>query len=339
MSRLLLLSTLPALLCACIPDLRSVGRDETAIVGLPYNEARAAFSTRLVRRPVFPDGELADPPRGSLFVKTRYPAALGRNVALLARPDRAAGDKLPALIWARGGHGGLGAYDDWIWDDHDYLGDALRLVASGRLIVFVPSWRGDNDNPGDAELFLGEVDDAAAAIAYVRTLPGVDPDRVYLAGHSTGGTLAVLASIAAKPPLRATFSFGGVMDMSARTAGQGYEYAPFDQSDPAESYIRSPVRFAREIVTPVYYFAGDHEPLYASLAQAMVTRAANAGVPYYAYTVTDGDHWNYVPAVMAQVVAAIDADIDAARPFRFDAARAEAEFRRRLARGLAEPPG
>ncbi len=50
---------------------------------------------------------------------------------------------------------------------------------------------GENDNPGQFELFYGEVDDAVAAIDYLRSVPYVDPSRIYLAGHSTGGSITL----------------------------------------------------------------------------------------------------------------------------------------------------
>lgn len=53
-----------------------------------------------------------------------------------------------------------------------------------------------------------ELDEALAALAYLRTLPGVDPQRVAVAGHSFGGPLSLLVA-EREPALRAVAFFAG----------------------------------------------------------------------------------------------------------------------------------
>ena len=69
-----------------------------------------------------------------------------------------------------------------------------------------PSLRGGNDNPGTKEGFLGEVNDVLAATDFLAKQPYVDPARIYLGGHSTGGTLALLVGECSDRS-RAVFSF------------------------------------------------------------------------------------------------------------------------------------
>lgn len=52
----------------------------------------------------------------------------------------------------------------------------------------IPSFRGEDRNPGSYEMFYGELEDLDAAYDWLAKQPWVDPDRIYLAGHSTGGT-------------------------------------------------------------------------------------------------------------------------------------------------------
>lgn len=59
--------------------------------------------------------------------------------------------------------------------------------------------RGENGNPGHFEFFYGEAEDAVAAGRYLATLPRVDPKRIYITGHSAGGTLALLAAMLPSP--------------------------------------------------------------------------------------------------------------------------------------------
>lgn len=85
-----------------------------------------------------------------------------------------------------------------------------------------PSLRGGNTNPGVKEGFLGEVDDVLAAANYFEKQKYVDPKRIYLGGHSTGGTLVLLVS-EGSPRFRAVFSFGPAGDVSGwRGRSQGH---------------------------------------------------------------------------------------------------------------------
>src|SRR5207247_1321869 len=127
------------------------------------------------------------------------------NLVAYLTDDPRDGRRHPAVVWAHGGFGGIGA-DEVAADGY------LDTFAKAGLVVMVPSWRGENDNPGKFELFYGEVDDALAAVEYVSRLPYVDPARVYLVGHSSGGTVTLLAA-ESTDRLRAAFSLAGAPDM------------------------------------------------------------------------------------------------------------------------------
>ena len=59
------------------------------------------------------------------------------------------------------------------------------------------------------------------AVAYVRTLPNVDADRVGIAGFSLGGYLALASAPQCNPPVRAVVEmFGGVPEEKARNLGR-----------------------------------------------------------------------------------------------------------------------
>ncbi len=89
--------------------------------------------------------------------------------------------------------------------------------------MMFPSLRGGNNNPGQIEGFFGEIDDILAAAEFLAQQPYLDPDRIYLGGHSTGGTLVFLVA-EASGRFRAVFAFGPVVDV--REYGQ--EFIPFD---------------------------------------------------------------------------------------------------------------
>ncbi len=49
--------------------------------------------------------------------------------------------------------------------------------------------------PGFFSMFYEEVDDVLATADYLAKLPGADLGHIYLAGHSAGGTLTMLATL------------------------------------------------------------------------------------------------------------------------------------------------
>jgi dienelactone hydrolase len=75
---------------------------------------------------------------------------------------------------------------------------ALELVQDG-FVVLVFDWRGHAPGENRQVLTANVMDvmraDVVTAAAYLRTRPEVDPQRVFLAGHSVGGTLAIEAAV------------------------------------------------------------------------------------------------------------------------------------------------
>jgi dipeptidyl aminopeptidase/acylaminoacyl peptidase len=184
--------------------------------------ARAKFRSKIVADTLAQSGpaSLSPPP---IFQTIHYNAPVGPCVAYIT-PNPSDGKKHPAVLWAHGGYGGI---DSYFWTDQPATNDqSARAFREAGLILMIPSWRGENDNPGKFEMFYGEVDDLFAARNYLAGLPYIDPRRIYLAGHSTGGTLALLAAESGNG-FRATFSLGGVADLKKRlTAGRTQTVRP-----------------------------------------------------------------------------------------------------------------
>src|SRR5688572_18252408 len=120
-------------------------------------QARADHVTKLVPNRYEPDGPADVPPAGNPYVKTKYPAKAGELVAYLT-PDPKDGKRRPAIVWAHGGFGGIGEY---YWKPQPAGNDQTpKAFLDAGFVVMLPSWRGENENPGKFELFYGEVDDA-----------------------------------------------------------------------------------------------------------------------------------------------------------------------------------
>ncbi len=214
-------------------------------------EARRGFQTRLIEarrvdRPL-------DPPPPDVFSLVQYESAAGPMRAYLSvHTDIKPGERRPAIVWLTGGfpaaRGGTG-----IWTpgpaENDQSASAYRDEG---VVMLVPTVRGTADNPGVQESFFGEVDDVLAAAAYLRSLPMVDPDRIILGGHSTGGTLALLAA-QSTDLFCAVVAFGPV----ARVTDYGGRTWPFDHSDSEEVRLRSPLYFLDAVRTPTLIVEGE----------------------------------------------------------------------------------
>ena len=169
-------------------------------------------------------------------------------------PPPSDGKKHPAIIWIIGGYGNSIDEIDWkaAPEENDQSGRAFREAG---IVMMYPSLRGGNDNPGCKESFYGEVNDVLAATDYLAKLGYVDPARIYLGGHSTGATLAMLVA-ESSVRYRAVFAFGPIDD--ARRYGP--EEMEFDFSNPKEADLRSPIRRLEAIHTPVFVFEGTVKP-------------------------------------------------------------------------------
>jgi len=214
-------------------------------------DARRGFQTKLVRQ-VAAHEPVEEPP-AELFRTVRYKSPAGDLAAYVSVPPQE-GVRHPAIIWLFGGFSnGIGAT---AWEEsppeNDQSASAFRKAG---IVMMYPSLRGGVDNPGAREGFLGEVDDVLAAADYLAQQDFVDPRRIYLGGHSTGGTLALLAA-ASTDRFRAVFSFGPIADV----AGYGAEVLPFDVASKRERDLRAPVLWMHSIRCPTFVLEGTGQP-------------------------------------------------------------------------------
>jgi acetyl esterase/lipase len=185
-----------------------------------------------------------------VFLTIKYPAASGQLAAYVT-PDPGDGKKHPAILWITGGD--CNSISD-VWSpaarENDQTAAAYRKAG---IVMMFPSLRGGNDNPGVKEGFLGEVDDVVAAAKDLQKRPYVDPARVYLGGHSTGGTLALLVS-ECSPLFRAVFAFGPVANVAGYGRASGL--VPVDLDNRKEVMVRSPVYWLDCIQSPTWVLEG-----------------------------------------------------------------------------------
>lgn len=263
--------------------------------------ARKGFSTMLIPNRLKADGPPEQPPVG-VFRLVRYTSPAGKLAAYLTPPPGSPGGRRPAVIWLKGGWGGIGSF---LWDRES--GQSPTCFRETGFVVMCPSFRGENDNPGRIEGFYGEVDDVLAAYGYLAGLPYVDPKRIYVAGHSTGGTLAVLTAMASGKP-RAVFSFGGQLNAGSYFRVKGIlGETPFNWLNSTEIRLRNPAEFAASIKTPLYCFEGEYSADNDGFS-LMEKRARELGKPYTGYVVHHADHFDYLPVALCWLADVLQAD-------------------------------
>lgn len=271
-----------------------------AAKGVDLAAERAAFKSKILDSASKGDGTAPDQPPPGAFSLIKYKSPAGELAAYLT-PDPKSGQKHPAIIVCNGGFGGIG---DFAWTVERFTGH----FRNQGMVVMCPSWRGQQQNPGVFEGFYGEVDDAIAAVEHVRALPYVDPARVYITGHSTGGTVALLVA-EMTDKVRASFPLGPCYDM-ANVIGEGKFYgdaSPFDTTNADEVRVRSPIHFIAGIKAPTFSFEGRLSPN-DELSTEANRRAKQADKPFTAFSVREADHFNIVDCVNALIAAKIAAD-------------------------------
>ncbi len=243
----------------------------TANLASTLSEARRQVQTRLVRQ-VKASLPVAVPP-DSLARIVHYDTPGGKLAAYITTIPQD-GKRHPAIIWISGGD--CNTIDDGFFKDSPVNNDqtASAFWKAG-IVTMYPSLRGGNDNPGFKEGFLGEIDDVLAALDFLSKQDGIDPGKIYLGGHSTGGTVALLVAETSNR-FRAVFSFGPVSDIR----GYGDEFIFFDAKNPAELKVRNPDHWIGSIQGRTFVLEGSLAQGNSFDLQAMSNSSQNPRVTF-----------------------------------------------------------
>lgn len=254
-----------------------------------FAEAHDAFQTTLAKEEN-DDDEIPAPPEGA-FDLVKYPSKVG-DLAAYVSSDPKDGGKHPMIIWVVGGWGN--GIDDFPWCypewDNDQTGSAFWQAG---VLMMYPSFRGGNGNPGNYETLFGEVDDIASAYDYAASLPYVDPDRIYLGGHSTGGTRALLAS-EYTDKFRAVFAFGAVDKIEYHNNSQ----FTFDTGNKEEYKMRSPIYWLDSVKSPTFLIEGSD----GNSANLRNIERTSKNENIHCYVIENADHFS-VLAPLTRVAA------------------------------------
>jgi len=255
------------------------------------SSTREGFQTQLARKER-DDTPPSEPPTDELRL-IQYDTPIGPMAAYLsANPEE--GSRHPAIVWIFGGFGN--SIDSAAWEPGPPEDDQSAMVfREAGVVTMYPSMRGANGNPGVNECMFGEVDDVLAAAEFLASVDYVDPARIYLGGHSTGGTLSLLVAECGGR-FRAVFSFGPV----ASVGSYGQDNLPFSAIDVREISMRSPVLWLDSIKSPAFVFEGMDEPSNIDSVATMEKACRNPRVGFYG--VAGADHFSIL-APASRVVA------------------------------------
>lgn len=203
--------------------------------------------------------------------------------------------KKPAILFLHGGFAfGLG---DW------KMAEPYRNAG---YVVMIPILRGENGQPGFFSLFYDEVNDVLAAADFLRKQSFVDARRMYVAGHSAGGTLALLAALTSSR-FRAAAAFDGSPDQQLLFNGSAQrprvpKEVVFDRTDLRELQVRSPLAYAYSFKCPTrLYHSTQASCLFQNASLRTTALAKERGLDVEAIKV-EGTHLSHVPSAMKQSI-------------------------------------
>jgi len=218
-----------------------------------YEMHRCSLRTRLTRRGPAPRSAepLAVPESVHQITYISEGHSLAAFLELPGPPEKG---PYPGVLFS---HGGCAVKTEHF--------EKTRAFLEAGLAVLSPLYRGEHENPGHFELFLGEVDDAQAALRWFAGQSFTDASRLYAFGHSMGGEIAALLSLFSRTPLRMTGSSGAFFlrsDPFGTCSMFGLE-PPFDSGIHEEVEVRLLRGHVADMVRPHIAYLGESDEKFA----------------------------------------------------------------------------
>ncbi|MBX5105547.1 alpha/beta fold hydrolase [Rhizobium lentis] len=263
--------------------------DEPRLAKHDYGEVRRHFRTKLLQKGPAPDKYeplTAPADAEKIFYRSGYGGEL-ELAAWVSRYKRGR-TAAPAVLFLHGGNAmGIGHWQ------------LMKPYMDAGYVVMMPSLRGENGQRGNFSGFYDEVDDVLAAAERLAHLPGVDSGRLFIAGHSIGGTLTMLTTMS-------THKFRAAAPISGNpNAFRFFNRYPqdirFDDSNVHEFEVRSALCYAHSFKCPVRVVHGTEEAHFNDRADLLARRARAAGIHIETDTVA-GNHTSALPAEIEQSI-------------------------------------
>ncbi|MAG93608.1 MAG: hypothetical protein CMJ48_07645 [Planctomycetaceae bacterium] len=264
----------------------------------PFLERRAGFESSLTDPgPAPQEYDSEQPPPG--VEEVTYNSGDLALKAWVQRPE-AGPERKPVLVFFHGGFA-FGAGDL----------EGCRPFVDAGFIVMAPMFRGENGNPGSFELFLGEVDDAKAAVQWIAAQPDVDPSRIYTFGHSVGGGVSAVLSLMDDVPIQHGGGSGGLYPPSV--FDEWWDTTPFEGDDPREWNLRILIGNQRDMQHKHYAYLGTQDDAFTESAR--LARREMPSDSQLEIIQVPGDHFtSFAPALQRYLqVTASEASPEPAR--------------------------
>ncbi len=246
-----------------------------------YLDLRKSHTTVLTHRgPAPQEWEDVSVPEG--ITQVLYPSGSLTLKAWLAKP-RNAQSTAPAVVYF---HGGFAFGTEEFSDCQPFL--------DAGFVVMIPTFRGENGNPGTFELLYGEVEDAQEAVLWLASQPDINKNRIYTFGHSIGGGISALLSLWDDIPVRIGGSSGGLYPKDVFYGWK--DFVPFDLNSEKETSLRLLIGNIRFMKRRHIAYLGREDSL-ANVIPAAEAEIKQSGAPLTIKTVA-GDHFSSLePAV------------------------------------------
>ncbi|HET9532216.1 MAG TPA: prolyl oligopeptidase family serine peptidase [Blastocatellia bacterium] len=215
-----------------------------------------------------------------------------RVKAYLSFPKK--GERLPCVIFNRGGNREFGALDD------ARAAGTLGSVASWGYIVVASQYRGNAGGEGKEEFGGRDVNDVLNLIPLLESLPQADATRIGMYGWSRGGMMTYLA-LARSDRIAAAVVGAGAADLfdgaKRRPEMETEVYAQlipdFHKNKERELTMRSAVRWPEKLhkKTPILLLHGSADwRVHPTEGLAMATALYNSKHPFRFVFFEGGDH-------------------------------------------------
>lgn len=212
--------------------------------------------------PPLGEGKLIEP--GIKFYETMAHSSVGQRKLWLYLPDPLPAGSLPCVLIGPAGsrlfHGM--ALGDGDRDEH------LPYVKAGFAVVAFEIYSPLNESPTDEEVkqaarqFLsgdGGLFDVRIAFDYAKKrVPGVNPDKIFIAGHSSAATLA-LQAIATEKDLAGCIAYAPCTDLEKYFNDGLPELEQVAPGFAAFAKRSSPINFAANIRKPLFLFHAEDD--------------------------------------------------------------------------------
>ncbi len=253
-----------------------------------FADAHKAFRTKLTLSGASPQPHHPLTPPADVDV-VEYKSGDLTLTAWVSKPSRGGG-KQPGILYLHSGF----AFGEDDWEETEPLRKA-------GFTVLIPMLRGENGLPGNYSLFCDEVNDARAAADVLAKRPDVDSNRLFVAGYSSGGTLAMLTAMADKR-FKGCASISGVPDMQKIVTFEAEAFTiPFDTADPKEVVIRSPLAWPKSFKCPARLYVGSEELPYLWATQKLAKKAKANGQDVECVDL-EGDHSTVVRPALDRMI-------------------------------------